>query len=261
MTFYKGLLYNLYGTTVSKSLAIEFFAIDQAKDGLSIMKHVLLLVVVSAISMPLGCGGNAEQSSKTATTSGSNGNPVASAEASKAIITPNEIFAMFADSIRRGDRETVNKLITEASRTEIQKQGIDLDPPGSPEASYKIGEFRFSDDDKDSGFVESLWIEPAQDGNPPQSTEVVWGVRLENGGWRICGLAIDMGKDQPAALVNFEDLEGTIVNEPVSQDKVATGATPVSNGANAPSSSMTGASGFAAPPSQMASPPSTDLRR
>ena len=223
------------------------------------MKRVLLLVVVSAILMPIGCGGNAEQSSTTAAAgvSKANGKMVAANGGSQAIIPSSEIVAMFADSIRRGDRETVNKLITDASRIEIQKQGIDLDPPGSPDASYKIGEFRFSDEEKDSGFVESLWIEPAQDGNPPQSTEVVWGVRLENGGWRICGLAIDMGKDQPAALVNFEDLEGTIVDESVSKDKVASVGSP----ATAVPTATTGAATFTAPPSQIASPPAKDFRR
>jgi len=227
------------------------------------MKRVLLLVVVSAILMPIGCGGNAEQNSTTAAAGGSkaNGKMVAANGGSQAIIPPSEIVAMFADSIRRGDRETVNKLITDASRIEIQKQGIDLDPPGSPDASYKIGEFRFSDDEKDSGFVESLWIEPAQDGNPPLSTEVVWGVRLENGGWRICGLAIDMGKDQPAALVNFEDLEGTIVDESTSNDKVASAGQATQTAPNITTSPTTGAATFAAPPSQIASPPATDFRR
>jgi len=231
------------------------------------MKRISLVVVAIAISIQLGCSGNADLGSSASTAgakaNGPDGKLVASNGTSNAIIPPNEIVAMFADSIRRGDRATVNKLITEASREEIQKQGIDLDPPGSPDASYKIGSFRFSDDDKDAGFVESLWIEPAQDGNPPQSTEVVWGVRLENGGWRICGLAIDMGKDQPAALVNFEDLEGTVTPESPSSDKVA-------NQTPAPS---TPGSGFATPslqnspalqntaPAQIASPPATDNRR
>jgi len=230
------------------------------------MKRVLLLVVVSAILMPIGCGGKAEQSPATTAAGGdskANGKMVAANGGSQAIIPPSEIVAMFADSIRRGDRDTVNKLITDASRIEIQKQGIDLDPPGSPDASYKIGEFRFSDDEKDSGFVESLWIEPAQDGNPPLSTEVVWGVRLENGGWRICGLAIDMGKDQPAALVNFEDLEGTIVDESASKDKVASAGQPatVAPGETTAPNTTTGGATFAAPPSQIASPPATDFRR
>jgi hypothetical protein len=221
------------------------------------MKRVLVLVLVSAISMPLGCGGNSEQGTASSGGSKADSKMVAANGGSQQIVPPGEIVAMFADSIRRGDRETVNKLITDASRIEIQKQGIDLDPPGSPDASYKIGEFRFSDDEKDSGFVESLWIEPAQGGNPPQSTEVVWGVRLENGGWRICGLAIDMGKDQPAALVNFEDLEGTIIDESESKDKVATSGAPA---AITPTTTPPAGS-FALPPSQIASPPATDFRR
>ena len=224
---------------------------------------MMLFVVTGVFALPIGCGGNSDKSTENsvATSSSSNaaGKLVSSSGTSNAIIPPNEIVAMFADSIRRGDRDTVNKLITEASRLEIQKQGIELDPPGSPDASYKIGEFRFSDGDKDAGFVESLWIEPEQDGTPPHSTEVVWGVRLENGGWRICGLAIDMGTDQPAALVNFEDLEGAVSDKAPSTDKVASDTTPaVETTQTVPGVS---ASGFAAPPTQLASPPATDNRR
>jgi len=227
------------------------------------MKRMMLFVVTGVFALAVGCGGNSDESTgnsvAAAPSSNAAGKLVNSSGISNAIIPPNEIVAMFADSIRRGDRETVNKLITEASRLEIQKQGIDLDPPGSPDASYKIGEFRFSDEDKDAGFVESLWIEPGQDGTPPHSTEVVWGVRLENGGWRICGLAIDMGTDQPAALVNFEDLEGAVSDNTPSTDKVASDTTPAVESVQ--SVPRISANGFAAPPTQLASPPATDNRR
>jgi len=144
---------------------------------------------------------------------------------------------MFSDSIRRGDKETTIKLITLAARKEIQRRGMTIDPPGSPEASYKIGEVKFLDEDKDAAYVESVWIEPGVDGQPSQQTEVVWAVNKEPEGWRISGLAIDMGPNEQPTLVDFENLDMGVVDAPSNSpsDKVA-GATaaPASNGFQAP---------------------------
>jgi len=63
------------------------------------------------------------------------------------------------------------------------------------------------DQDRDAAYVESLWIEPGTDGQPNVETEVVWAVQLEPEGWRISGLAIDMGPNEQPTLVDFENLE------------------------------------------------------
>ncbi len=117
-----------------------------------------------AITLFAGCG-NPGNSENDVAKSGAapSGNPVSTAAN---VIPPNEVVAMFSDSIRRGDKETTIKLITMAARQEIQRRGLTIDPPGSPQSSYKIGEVRFMDQDRDAAYVESLWIEPGENGQP-----------------------------------------------------------------------------------------------
>ncbi len=200
------------------------------------------LILVSAACV--GCGG-AKDPDTTANTSPT-GRPVATT--ATASIPPNEIVEMFADCVRRGDRDAMLKLITPAARQDIQKSGQQLDPPGSPEASFKIGQVRYLDNDKDAAYVESIWIEPSETaGQPPRETEVVWAVQLELEGWRISGLAIDQGKDQPPFLLDFENLAESLTEKPTQDRVAAQGAAPGTQAAGSQPAG-TPATGFAAPP-------------
>lgn len=172
----------------------------------------ILLVLVGA-AFPLGCGGKADSDGNGNISAKNSSTPTV---ANGVSVPPNEIVAMFSDSIRRGDKETTIKLITLAAREEIQRRGVVIDPPGSPDASYKIGEVKFLDNDRETAYVESVWIEPGVAGQPNQQTEVVWQVHKEPEGWRISGLAIDMGPDQQPTLVDFEDLEVNTIENPTS---------------------------------------------
>lgn len=215
------------------------------------------LLILVGTALPLGCGGQADPngggSSALATR--------ATSATSSSVVPPNEIVAMFSDSIRRGDKETTIKLITLAAREEIQRRGMTIDPPGSPEASYKIGEVKFLDQDRDAAYVESFWIEPGVNGQPNQQTEVVWAVQLEPEGWRISGLAIDNGPNEEPTLVDFENLEISSVNEGTSVANTPAINAPASNGGVAATtvSNSTGlqqppANGLQLPPNATATP-------
>jgi hypothetical protein len=173
----------------------------------------------------LGCGSPQDPDAGKNPSSGSS-------STTSGILPPNEVVAMFADSIRRGDADSANKLITPLARQEISRLKMTISPPGSPDASYRIGEVRYIDEEKDAALVASMWIEPSEAGTKPVETEVVWSVRLESEGWRISGLAIDMGENVMPEIVDFEDLEAAMNQETQPQDKVANtqpNATPNSN--------------------------------
>lgn len=195
-------------------------------------RSIGILLVLVGTAFPLGCGGKGDPNGDSKATIAAR-----STSSATALVPPNEIVAMFSDSIRRGDKETTIKLITIAAREEIQRRGITIDPPGSPEASYKIGEVKFIDSDRDAAYVESVWIEPGVNGQPNQETEVVWAVNKEPEGWRISGLAIDMGPNVEPTLVDFEHLDVNIVEPPANSpsDKVAGApASPAANGFQTP---------------------------
>lgn len=195
-------------------------------------RSIGILLVLVGTAFPLGCGGKADPNGDSQATVAARATSGATA-----LVPPEEIVSMFSDSIRRGDKETTIKLITVAAREEIQRRGITIDPPGSPEATYKIGEVKFIDSDRDAAYVESVWIEQGVNGQPNQETEVVWAVNKEPEGWRISGLAIDMGPNVEPTLVDFEHLDVNIVETPASSpsDKVAGApASPAAGGFQTP---------------------------
>ncbi len=246
-------------------------------------RSIAILLVLVGTVLPVGCGGKADPEGSGNATASNRSTPVSTSASN---VPPNEIVAMFSDSIRRGDKETTVKLITLAAREEIQRRGMTIDPPGSPEASYKIGEVRFLDQDRDAAYVESLWIEPGTNGQPSVETEVVWAVQLEPEGWRISGLAIDMGPDAQPTLVDFENLEvdaaessaGPMNNRVASEAAPASPVSPGPSGFQVPSvgnptnaaisapktpTQAPAASGFTMPEisaPQISQPPNTQFR-
>ena len=195
-------------------------------------RSIGILLVLVGTAFPLGCGGKADSNGDSQATVAAR-----SASGAAGLVSPSEIVAMFSDSIRRGDKETTIKLITVAAREEIQRRGITIDPPGSPKSTFKIGEVKFIDSDRDAAYVESVWIEPGENGQPNLETEVVWAVNKEPEGWRISGLAIDMGPNVEPTLVDFEHLDVNVVETPANSpsDKVAGApASPTSGGFQTP---------------------------
>ncbi len=55
--------------------------------------------------------------------------------------------------------------------------------------------------------VSTTWSEPEQNGSPAAELEVVWELRKETSGWRICGMAVDPLTGEEIQVVNFERLE------------------------------------------------------
>jgi hypothetical protein len=195
------------------------------------------------------------------------------------ITPPAEVVAQFLDCLRRGDEVTTEQLLTKVAREEVAKHELEVAPPGSPTATFQIGETREVETGR--ALVESMWTEPSADGKEPTKTGVVFDVRLEEGGWRLAGMVIDMGANSEAIIVDFENISGLLQappNEnpqatPPANPQVAEAAQSLNQAINQAASQafpnaanvapQNNAPGFSAPP-QLASPPntgSTGLRR
>ena len=55
--------------------------------------------------------------------------------------------------------------------------------------------------------VSSVWTEPGEQGDEPSELEVVWELRKEAAGWRVCGMAVDPMTGDDVQVVNFESME------------------------------------------------------
>lgn len=160
--------------------------------------------------MFVGCGSKPEQTASGPAAVGE----IASAQGANGSLSngqvvlpsdPKEIVRVFLDAMREGKGEQLAALFSTNARAEIQKQGIKIEPPGSAQATFVIGD---AAPQGDAMLVSSLWKEPpATPGEVPQEMEVVWELRKEAAGWRVCGMAVDPGTGEEYEVVNFEKLD------------------------------------------------------
>lgn len=156
------------------------------------------------------------------------------------VMPPNEVVALFFDSMRRGDEVQTAGLLTSKAREELAKYELVVQPPGSPSATYQVGRVSFLDNDKDAAYVESILNEPTGNGQETKPWEIVWAMHLESDGWKIAGFAFEISADQPPMVVDFEngaDMKAKIegVQQPTTTAPTQTAEGP---GATLPSSDI-----------------------
>ncbi len=198
------------------------------------MKRFFLASVAMSLAMYVGCGGgstptgtpstNNQTSTAPAATSTSNSvgansslslpalPPVMNSPAQAGSVAgnvvlpedPKEIVRVFMDAMRSGNGEQLTALFSSAARAEIEKQGMRIEPPGTSQARFEVED---AAPHNDAMLVSSKWIEPPTvEGEEALESEVLWELRKELGGWRICGMAFDPGTGEELQVVNFENL-------------------------------------------------------
>jgi hypothetical protein len=165
----------------------------------------LLLAVVVGVT---GCGGSNEDAAQNRPTSpkpqvagAQDQGPGETAPQPPEVntATPEAAAEAFFTALRVGDVDLVRFLLTKKAQEESDKQGVAIDPPGNPSASFVVGEVEHFQDA--TAYVHGSWTEPASDGT--QTLNIVWILRKEASGWRIAGLVAQSGSQQ--AEYNFED--------------------------------------------------------
>lgn len=146
---------------------------------------------------------------------------------------PDVVVSTFLDATRAGNEAAATDLLTSKAREETAKEGLTLDPPGTPSMQYKIAKVEFLEDNKDAAYVNSIWTE--SQGDIQDSFEVVWVLRRQLDGWRIAGMAASTVPEEPPVFLNFEDpidvvriknqiSQGEPSGEPAPQQPAATAA-------------------------------------
>jgi hypothetical protein len=202
------------------------------------MKKTIFLPAALSFAMFVGCGSKPEQTASgpaavanMPSTVGMNGTPSQNPVALPS--EPKEIVRVFLDAMREGKGEQLAALFSTNARAEIQKHGIKIEPPGSAQATFEIGE---AAPQGDAILVSSLWKEPPTTvGEVPQEMEVVWELRKEAAGWRVCGMAVDPGTGEEYEVVNFEKLDEPEAGVPQApQTRMASLPQGVPSGPNTP---------------------------
>ncbi len=187
------------------------------------MKRIIWAPLAVSLAMTVGCGGGdtAGETAASGAANPSRANTVAAAPATSAsaqvVATPSEsnsaaiptdpqeIVRVFMDAMRAGDGERLEGLFSSAALAEIQRQGFKIQPPGTSQAKFQVQSASMQND---SMIVSSTWTEPSSvEGEPAEEMDVLWELRMERGGWRICAMAADPGTGDELEVVNFENLE------------------------------------------------------
>ena len=177
------------------------------------MKKLLWIPVSAGLLVVVGCGQNPKTadappaSSNTSSTASTIANAAptrATAAQAQLPSDPKEVVQLFLDSMRQGNGAQLSALMTAAAREEIRRKELVIDPLGSPLATFKIGE---AAQQEDAMLVSSVWTEPGEKGEEPSELEVVWELRKEAAGWRVCGMAVDPMTGDDVQVVNFESME------------------------------------------------------
>ena len=157
------------------------------------------------VTMWLGC-----KPSETADSSGSDGDQTAqtqSGDGQQEIVldagTPDAAVITFLNAVRAGNEDTASAMLTDKARTEMQNAEMYVQPPGSPNAQFQIGDVRLQPE-HGGAYVDSSWTDIIDNGQ--QSTyAITWILRQEHNGWRVAGMSTELYPNQPPLVLNFEN--------------------------------------------------------
>jgi hypothetical protein len=155
--------------------------------------------------------------------------PVVNAPAAELPVTPasppETVVAEFLNAMKTGDEGVAAGLLTTKAREETGKHGMAVQPPGSATSEYEVAAGEISPDDPALAQVGCLWVEKDEQGAEHRE-QVVWVLRKESHGWRVCGMATQMPTREEPVFFDFEDpAEMNRLMEQIAQEMEATATT------------------------------------
>lgn len=118
---------------------------------------------------------------------------------------PRSVVAGFLEGIKRGDSQTLQRLLTARAMAACESSGLRLSVPAEhPLAVCRVLQADYLPGDSAAAHVRCLWSDTDSTGNMP-ATEVIFVLRDEESGWRIAGLVME-----GAGAADVFDLESVI---------------------------------------------------
>ena len=146
------------------------------------MRRIVLSGVFSCLAVMAGCN-KSEQAA------------VPAAPAPLPVASPQTVVTEFLEAVRTGADKVAEAKLTELAREKTRKMDLMVAPPGSPTAKFEVGAVEVAGENQ-LAYVESRWTDVGADGKP-EDTEFVWALRMDQGQWRIGGVATQPYPDEP----------------------------------------------------------------
>ena len=144
--------------------------------------------------------------------------------------TPDQVCRVFMDLLQSDNAESANRLFTRKAQLLTMRYDLPLTFPGEAGDSYTVGEAKFATSKEELAQV-VCEINGADEQD--SSSEIGWMLKSESKGWRICGMLLPMGDDEPMEFISFENvrdldrIKAMLASGPVSDDLQAIVATAI----------------------------------
>jgi hypothetical protein len=196
--------------------------------------HLAAALLVSGLA--IGCGqSEAPNTAQTSKVKAETDAAISQAASKMAAAVPSDPIAKavyeFLDAVRQGDTNAAGQRLTPLALKRTSEQDLVFAPPGSPTASFKVGDAEMVDAEK--AVVDSVWTDLDADGKP-HDEPTLWALKLTEGQWRISGMMAEMGPGQLPVPIDFEN------PETMSGPKAADPANVVGPNASAPAAKTEG---------------------
>lgn len=174
-----------------------------------------------------GCGGGSTEQPAAVTPAANN---------AVAKNTPQDAVRKFLQAIKDGDNQTADAMLTKLARDETKRADLHVAPPGSPTASFEVGQFETQGDEAQ---VFCTWNDTAEDGTK-HSDKIVWILRnTPTDGWRIAGMATEIFPGEDPLILNFEDPADMIKKQQAAEAEMVRRATETIKQAQTPNQPAT----------------------
>jgi hypothetical protein len=182
------------------------------------MKRVTWLLVVVFIASFVGCKKPDESAQAVFDDLQKSGDQTASPETAQLQdATPIEATTLFLESLRTGDEDMADALLTDKAREETSNHSLAVKPPGSDSAVFTIGEAALVGD---GAQVNSTWTDVNAHGEE-ETHEIVWILRQNEKRWRIAGMATRLPGDTEPLILNFEDPADMLTQQELAETRMA----------------------------------------
>jgi hypothetical protein len=163
-----------------------------------------MIAVVAALTLVAWAGCQKTETANTqGGTTGDQANGAQGGQVQIVANTPDGAVIEFLNAVRTGDEATAGALLTDKARTAMEAANMYVQPPGSPNANFAIGQVQMKPE-HGGAHVGSTWTDVTPQGET-KSYEITWILRQENNGWRVAGMATQLVEDMERLVLNFED--------------------------------------------------------
>ncbi len=118
---------------------------------------------------------------------------------------PADVCKRFLELLQSGNRLAAENLLTRTALTATSKAGLKLEPMGSANSRYQMGDTRYATIKQELAQVDCEIVDQIE--GVDVRSPVTWLVRKQNLGWRITGLLVQLEPNQPLNLLSFENVQ------------------------------------------------------